>query len=78
LSDGKHAKDIVDAVRQNDAYARAAAELSEPDRIAVEATVDSFAALLGPFVATLDELERSDEVMAAVRARLAEKLRSGS
>lgn len=73
----KHSKGIADAVKLDDAYALAVASLSEADRASVEATVEGFADLLAPMVKTLDELEKSDEVMALVRARLAEKLRGG-
>ena len=78
MSDNKHTKDIVDAVKQDDMYTKAVAELPKTDRDAVEATVESFATLLGPLIAALDGLEQSDEVMAAVRVRLAEKMRSRS
>ena len=73
----KHNKGIADAVKQDDTYVSAVASLPEGDRASVEAAVDGFAELLGPMVATLDALEGSEEVMALVRARLAEKLRGG-
>lgn len=71
----KRAKDIAEAVRSNDTFAAASSGLSDADRASVEATVDGIAAILAPVVETLDRLEQSEEVMAAVRARLAEKLR---
>jgi transcriptional regulator of NAD metabolism len=74
---GKHAKGIVDAVKQSDVYGEATASLQDKDRATVEAAVEGFAEMLAPLVATLEELESSEEVMAAVRARLGEKLRGG-
>ncbi len=78
MSDGKYAKDIVDAVKSSDVYEHAVSKLSEADRAGVEATVESFAAILGPLIGTLDGLEQSEDVKAAVRARLAEKMRTGN
>jgi hypothetical protein len=78
VSDSKYAKDIVDAVKHSDVYEHAVSKLSESDRAGVEATVEGFAAILGPLIGTLDGLEQSEEVKAAVRARLAEKMRTGS
>ncbi len=78
MSDSKHAKDIIDAVKRSDAYEHAVSKLSEADRASIEATVESFAAILGPLIGTLDGLEQSEEVKAVVRARLAERMRMGS
>lgn len=77
MSDSKHTKGIVDAVTQDAAYVEALSQLAESERATVEATVRDFAGMLAPMIQTLDELEQSEEVMAAVRARLAEKLRGG-
>jgi len=73
----EHAKGIVDAVKQNDAYVGAIADLSDDERQTVEASVQGFAEMLAPIIGALDELEQSEDVMAAVRARLSEKLRGG-
>lgn len=78
MSDDARVKGIVDAVKQDDTYSQVVAELSESDRVGVEATVQGVAAILGPLIETLSGLEQSDEVMALVRARLAEKMRVGS
>ena len=75
MSESKHAKGIVDSVKQSDTYAGAIADLTEDERLSVEASVEGFAEMLAPIIGALDELEQSEEVMAAVRARLSEKLR---
>ena len=75
MSKSKHAQGIVDSVKQSEAYVIAVADLPEADRLSVEASVEGFAEMLAPIIGAPDELEQSEEVMAAVRARLSEKLR---
>jgi hypothetical protein len=71
----KQEKDIVSTVEQDETYVKALKELSEEQRKDVEATVASFARILGPMVENLEKLESSDELVKAVQQRLAEKLR---
>lgn len=70
----KHTKDIVDAVEQNEVYLKTVSAISDDEKENVKATLEGFAKLLSPVVQALDELENSDEIAQAVRARLAEKL----
>jgi len=70
----KHAKDIVNAVEQTDVYIKALEAASEKEKTNVKATLEDFAKLLSPIVETVEMLETSEEVIKAVRERLAEKL----
>ena len=73
----KHVKDIVATVEQNEVYVEAMKGVSEGERANVKATLEGFAKLLSPMVEAVEQLEASEEVIQAVRARLAEKLRGG-
>lgn len=70
-------KGIVEAVEQSDVYAEAMSVVSDAEKPNVQATLEGFAKLLSPMVDAVEQLERSPEVLEAVRARLAEKLRGG-
>lgn len=73
----KHVKGIVDAVEQSEIYSEAMKSVPEGEKAHVKTTVEGFAKLLGPMVEAVEQLEASEEVVKAVRARLAEKLRGG-
>ncbi len=71
----KHAKDIVEAVEGNEAYAETLAKVPADQQASVKATLEGFARVIAPMVEALEQLERSEEVAQALRERLAEKLR---
>ena len=73
--DEKHVKGILDAVEQSDVYVDAISAVPDDEKANVKATVEGFANMLAPVIEALEQLEQSEEVAQAVRARLAEKLR---
>ncbi len=66
---------FIATVKQDDLYAELDKKLTDEDRAVVDATVRNVAAPLAEMIASIDEACKDENVIAEIRAKLAESFK---